>query len=364
MSSRESGRSSSWRTGKARSPSSSESSEGRSPSYEESLDQSSDSDSGPGQEYERVRPSVSPRYRQEQRYRPPSRGTNPTIDFGRTASVEAGSIYSIDDDSISRGERREKQIARNKGSVDWFWICQTDVVPGYVATPWQGLFPQSTCFGAIATMLEVLRYFTDNQTLRYMEKMPHCEQWAYRGRSTHPSYAINAMGGIIILRKYPRVQFGSLATSIPPIELLRSKEHQLSWTPGFGDDSHTVIERLGEIMGLDSWLSFCGRLPEICDGRNNLLRRMPSLVQKLMTDFEYEFQTLDRTASEGGFQIIAETAGMLKRELERHDLSDGEQLFTAVAVLRTAKMALCIAQGPSTAKLRDNLVHDVPVYLV
>ena len=364
MSSRESGRSSSWRTRKARSRMSSVSSEGRSSSSEESLDQSSESDDGPSQQYERVRPSASPRYRQERRDRTQSRGTKPAIDFGRTASVEAASVYSIDNDSMPQGEHHQKQITRSKGSVDWFWICQTDVVPGYVATPWQSLFSQSTCFGAIATMLEVLRFFTDGLTLRYVDKMPHCEQWAYAGRSTHPSYAINAMGGIIISRRYPRARFGSLQASIPPIELLRSKEHQLRWTPGFGDDPHTVIERLGEIMGLDSWLSFCGRLSEVCDGKNNLLRRMPSLIQKLMTDFEYEFQTLDRTASEGGFQIIQETADMIKRELERHNLSDGEQLFTAVAVLRTAKMALYIAHGPSTAKLRDILVHDVPVYLV
>lgn len=82
------------------------------------------------------------------------------------------------------------------------------------------------------------------------------------------------------------------------------------------------MERLGELMGLDSWLSLCGRLSEICDSRNDLLRHMPSLVQKLMVDFEYMFRKLDRTGTEGGLQDIRDKAQSLADELERRNLSD------------------------------------------
>jgi hypothetical protein len=116
-------------------------------------------------------------------------------------------------------------------------------------------------------------------------------------------------------------------------------------------------------MALDSWLSFCGRLPEICNGRNNLVRDMPALVQKIMSDFEYEFRNVDRTATEGGWQIIKEMADLVLHELEKLTLDDGEQLFTIVAVLRAAKMALCVVQGPSTVMLRDILLRDVQVYV-
>jgi hypothetical protein len=57
-------------------------------------------------------------------------------------------------------------------------------------------------------------------------------------------------------------------------------------------------------------------------------------------------------------------AQLILHTLEKEMLSEGEQLFAIVAVVRAAKMALCIVHGPSTVKLRDILVHDVQVYLV
>ena len=212
-------------------------------------------------------------------------------------------------------------------------------------------------------MLEALEYLTDSSTLRYVEKQTHCEGWVYQGKSTYPSYAINAMGGVIVSGTYSRVKFEWFETRIPPIELLRSYEYQVARS-SLGGSTRTVLERLGELIGLDSWLSFCGRLPEIYDGRNNLLRSMPALVQKIMTDFEYEFSHLERTPAEGGLQIVKEMAELIIRTLEKEMLSEEEQIFAIVAVLRAAKMALCVVHGPSTVKLRDILVNDVQVYLI
>ncbi|KAK5464588.1 hypothetical protein LTS15_001150 [Exophiala xenobiotica] len=250
-----------------------------------------------------------------------------------------------------------------QGMINWFWISQADVLPGYFATPWHNRFPESTCSGAIMTMLVALEDLTENSTLRYVDKQAHCEAWVYQGKSTHPSYAINAMGGVIVSGRYTRVQFHCFTTKIPAIELLRSGEHQMNRST-FERGSSSVVELLGELMGLDSWLSFCGRLPEIYNGRSNLIRSMPALVQKIMGDFEYEFSNLERTPTEGGLQFIRPLAQLILHTLEKEMLSEGEQLFAIVAVVRAAKMALCIVHGPSTVKLRDILVHDVQVYLV
>lgn len=70
-------------------------------------------------------------------------------------------------------------------------------------------------------------------------------------------------------------------------------------------------------MALDTWLTFCGRLPEICDGRKFLLRRTPALIQIMMDDFDYEFRDLDRMEMEGGSQIIKNTAKFITDELEK-----------------------------------------------
>ncbi|KAJ9606034.1 hypothetical protein H2200_009883 [Cladophialophora chaetospira] len=269
---------------------------------------------------------------------------------------------AIVDDTVSESSADTKEPS-GQGVINWFWISQADVLPGYFATPWHNHFSESTCCGAIMTMLVALEYLTEDSTLRYVERQTHCEEWVYQGKSTHPSYAINAMGGVIVSGVYNRVQFDCFETKIPPIELLRSYEYQLNRSV-IGRGSSSVVELLGELMGLDSWLSFCGRLPEIYDGRNNLHRSMPALVQKIMVDFEYEFSNLERTPTEGGLQIIKEMAELILHTLEKEMLSEAEQLFAIVAMVRAAKMALCVVHGPSTAKLRDILVNDVQVYLV
>ena len=83
-----------------------------------------------------------------------------------------------------------------------------------------------------------------------------------------------------------------------------------------------------------------------------------------MTDYDYEFSTLDRTATEGGLQVIQEMAELVLEDWEREGLSEAEMLFTAVAVLRSAKMAWGVGLGPGTGKLLEVLREDVQVYMV
>ena len=321
------------------------------------------------------RTSVSPRRRKEPAARSSSNAKrwkslewaeNPEYD--EIVSVETNSDSSANSDASSYviwdSEVADGRNTRDRGSVDWFWVCQADVVPGYLATPWSQSFSENACLSTIETLLDVLQHFTNRTTLQYVERQPQYEQWLRDGRGTHPPYAINAMGGIIVSGKYQRCRFDVFETEIPPIEILYNVDNQGNACQGLNNGSRAIIESLGELVGLDTWLSFCGRLPEICNGRSGLLRRMPSLALKMMTGFEYEFRNLDRTAAEGGYQIIQELGQLVVRELERQELSDAEQLFAAVAMLRTAKMALYIVQGPSTAKLREILDQDVQVYLV
>ncbi|KAK5045537.1 hypothetical protein LTR84_009155 [Exophiala bonariae] len=232
------------------------------------------------------------------------------------------------------------------GAIKWLWICQIDVLPGYFANPWHDYFSRETCLGTIVTMLEALEYYTDHSTLAYVDALPWCEHWLRRGQATHPSYAINAMGGVIIPGGYDLVKFESYSSPMPVIQLLGSYHRQIDPSSYQGSDA-LVVENLAELMALDSWLSFCGRQPEIYDGRNNL-----------------EFSSLDRTAAEGGHQIVKELAGLIAHTLEKALLTEEEQLFTMMAMLRAAKMALCLLNGPTTAKLRDIFLRDVQVYLV
>lgn len=101
----------------------------------------------------------------------------------RYGSPDSGSMYS--DGSGTESFATHNHYGR--GEINWLWICQADVIPGYFATPWKDLFSESVCLGVIATMLKVLEDFTGPSTLKFVERYPQCEKWAEEGRSTHPS---------------------------------------------------------------------------------------------------------------------------------------------------------------------------------
>ena len=247
------------------------------------------------------------------------------------------------------------------GEVNWLWICQADLIPGFVATPWKRLFPEAICIGAISVLLNVLQNFTNSSNCKYVQSQDRCRSWIDIGRSSFPGYAHNANGGVVVSGIYEVVNFECLSGRVPPIELLYSYNHQVD--RAYYKSTLRVKESLGELVGLDSWLSFCSRLPEISNGPCNLLRVLPSLIQRTMTEFDFEFSSLDRTSRDGGLEIIQTIADSLLQSLRDQNLSAAEQLYAAVAIIRTVKFGLCVARGIDTSQLREILVHDVQVYM-
>ncbi|KUJ17667.1 uncharacterized protein LY89DRAFT_58771 [Mollisia scopiformis] len=116
-------------------------------------------------------------------------------------------------------------------------------------------------------------------------------------------------------------------------------------------------------MGIDSWLSLAGRTPELSDGPANLLRTAPALISRLMREFGDDFANFEFTATKGGLQIIQSLARELMQPLEDESLSEAEQIFTSVALLRIAKVALCIALESDTEQIRGYLSTDIQVYV-
>lgn len=247
------------------------------------------------------------------------------------------------------------------GQVNWFWLSQADIIPGYWATPWKDLFSEAVCLGATSVFLKVLEHYTDASNCKYVNSQMRCFEWVSAGKATYPSYAHNSRGGVIVSGTYDLASFPAFGRAITPIELLYSYKYQVDRSQP--QTSKSVTDSIGELMGLDSWLSLAGRLPEITLGSGNLLRTLPTLAQRIFTDFDLEFSSLDRTSSDRGLQIIRTIAEGLVQTFEEQGLSEAEQLFTDVALLRTAKVGLCVARGPNTSELRDVLHHDVQVYM-
>ena len=294
------------------------------------------------------------------------------------SNSEAGSLdYKQRQRSTSRYEKdRDIQIisnmapARGKqlsptGAVNWFWICQADIVPGYFATPWKELFSEAVCIGAISTILKGLDVLTDSSTRRYVKTQQRCQDWIRAGKVTYPSYAVNAKGGVVVSGIYRPVPFAGFPNHLPPIELLHSYDSQVRRGVRHQQEPLSIIiDDMAELMGLDTWLSFCGRTPPIQDGPSNLLRTLPALAQRILSDFEFEFANLDRTTStDGGFELIQTVAESLIDALAEQNLSEPERLFAMVGFLRAAKTALCVVRGSDTAKLLKVFEQDIQLYL-
>lgn len=186
--------------------------------------------------------------------------------------------------------------------------------------------------------------------------------WLQAEKSTFPPYAQNGRGGIVVTGNYQPVTFEAFDQKLPPLQLLHCYDYQVDRYPRIDDIS--ILNRQLELMAVDSWLSIVGRTPEITDGPANLLRTAPALIEMLMQDFGWSFEGLDFYANEGGLQVIQNIAGDVMDALGDESLTEAEQLFVLVALLRTAKFALSVCLGPGTEMAQGLLAVDMQVHLV
>ena len=246
----------------------------------------------------------------------------------------------------------------------WKWLSQMDILPGYWATPWQSDLSVTMTKGALSAIMEALSLHLDEQNLRYVSPSSAAVQnalnWASKGRSSWPIYAINARGGVAIRKGKRNNQFPGFASKIAAVKLLQNHHWQVERYMESTETDH----KLAELMMLDLWLSICGREPEILDGASDLRHNMPLLIQFMFEQFAERFGNLILTANEGGLQGIQSVARSLLATLNDEKLSAAEQIFTIVAMLRTAKVASCIVTGADTVQIGSILRTDTRVWLV
>jgi hypothetical protein len=309
-------------------------------------------------------------------------GSNAYGAFHQRRSSIGHDPWNISDDETQYEETRSLSTESRDtiGEMSWFWVCQIDVIPGYLATPWTTQFSTECCVGAIAVILETIGMLTEFSQPVYLDTPCHPRglDWMRSGLSTFPPYGVSANHhhGTVISGGYNTKIFPGYRAPLFQIELLRHYGFQVDRHQP--SDAANLRARLTELMALDSWLSYCGRQPEICGhgplsdlsisvvGVGDLLYTMPKLIERTMESFKFEFTNLERTAIDGGHQIVQQIAGNLLDTLgwKVEGLSPAEKLFALVAMLRASKMALCIAQGTDTSTLRGILLNDVQVHLV
>lgn len=255
------------------------------------------------------------------------------------------------------------QAAYLYGKINWFWLCQSDIMPGFWATPWRSLdaLDDRTCSGAVKIVLNALLGFTNGNSLRYVTDwrgfINPAMDWMLNGKTTFPGYAYNARDGV-----YPAVKIDVFKEPIPALELYSSYNYQVARRRRF--DTQTCQNELLELMKLDAWLSMCGRTDEILHGRNDLIKQTPAMVELLFEEFTLDFLNLDQADTEGGMQENQELATNVMDFLLDEELSGAEQMYILVATLRAAKVGLSILEGADTRLLQDILREDVQVHMV
>ncbi|OBT38595.1 hypothetical protein VE00_11177 [Pseudogymnoascus sp. WSF 3629] len=272
-------------------------------------------------------------------------------------------------DRQARSDKQSQAIARF-GEVNWFWLSQTDIVPGFWATLWRPfpLLDAQICTGAVMCILSALQGFSNETNVRYFElwDQPRYTRptidWMLQGMCTFPGYAHNGRGGVVCSGQYAGVKFDVFKDYVPAIELLHSYEYQVKrFRPS---DQKACVEELVELMRLDAWLSLCGRTDEIANGRNELIKQTPAMVQLLMAEFSYDFLNMEMSDLEGGMQDNKALADNMMDFLLDEELSGAEQLYILVATLRTVKVGQCILDGQDTAMLEQMMREDMQVQLV
>ena len=268
-----------------------------------------------------------------------------------------------------RKREERKLLARRQqiselSMVDWTWFSQMDVMAGFWATPWGRTLPFETCNGSISVALEAIQSIVSDSCLQFIDsyRLKGALDWANSGGSTWPSYVVNARGGVVVQGKYISAKFPGFAKPIARIELASNQTWQTDPYPMMDIKEEQI--RVAELMHIDSWLSIGSRAPEIVDGKSELLRNLPALLQYLLVEFQDDFASITRSANEGGLQMIQEVTETLKDALDDERLSTAEQIFTLVAMLRTVKVGKCVKMGPDTSLIQDSLDNDIRVWLV
>ena len=297
---------------------------------------------------------------------------------GPTAEEEAAherekkrEMERLERDEARHKRSRERTRAADLQKVDMFWLCQIDAMAGSWATPWEFHLPISAALdGAVIVILEALLGFLDvgsslcytdsNYDLQYSFR--RTADWASQGKITYPAYGHNAQGGVIATGRYKGVHIPCFKSMIPALELLHSYDWQVNGD--LRDQAEDGEEMNVELMRLDAWLSYVGRVPEIADGPHRLLSQAPSFVQLLVEDFELDFQITDRSASDGGLQDIQGLVENVMDLLTDEELTQPEQLYVLVALLRGVKVAQCVLAGSNTKEVQEILFKDVQAHLV
>lgn len=113
-------------------------------------------------------------------------------------------------------------------------------------------------------------------------------------------------------------------------------------------------------MAIDVWLHVVSRSVAIMAGQKQILHKVPSMVQEVMTEYSHTFESV-ALGTRADLEHSARDLGTTLRSME---LSSAEMMYLLVALLRTVKVGLCIGLGNDTTPLLEIIEKDVQAHLL
>lgn len=261
----------------------------------------------------------------------------------------------------------------NLGKITWFWLSQTDTIPGYWSTPWRSFedLNEQSCSAAIAVLIMCIvdtvgedgnHYFPRD---KYKSVVPDTVAAMRKRFCTYPPYAWRCDRGRVCPGTYAAFRHAAFTAEIPRVEFFGTFQEQTSSSERFGNSLRATELRLVELMRLDAWLSIVGRMAEIsqdAEKPNGFLRRVPCLVADLLNLHQARIFDADQYEFSDKYEAYERLKRSFLFEARVH--GEAKMLYLLVATLRTAKVGRAVLAGPDTRMLMEILEKDVQVYLV
>ncbi|KAJ9144141.1 hypothetical protein NKR23_g6194 [Pleurostoma richardsiae] len=273
---------------------------------------------------------------------------------------------AVSDNGVIISDRRE-EAGSHEGNINWFWLSQTDILPGFWATPWRSfadLSPQ-LCSVAVHVLIEAVAIMWLETPVRYLDEISaQCEdtlEWMGSGHTTHPPYAHGSDKlGVVCTGTFAQGGLHpAFAQLLPAVEVLAAQSEL-----AVQKSQDACERRLLELVRLDAWLSIVGRMSEVRDGRNRLLTQAPALAQELMEEFELAFLDADLVEDEERANLYKNLAVDVVISLRERYLQEAEVLYAIVVALRTVKVGQAVLTGADTRMLIEILEKDVQVHMI
>ena len=259
--------------------------------------------------------------------------------------------------------------------LKWYWISQMTAVEGHFASPWRDDIDVPVCVKAFSAHLRTL-VFDECVGLQLVKFPGESIKAFFDGevpQMTYPPYALSGSraGEVGLRARRPRQRrtppppgwrfYPTFNADLPELAILGATYFtfdDFDRQSSYEGVAHNKIS-VYELMRFDQWLNRAAETEPVLNGKCNLLRNTPALVQYVIDLYYEDFQYCHMIGHSS-----KDYSNEIRARFVKMGLSDAEITFLTVALLRTLRYAICLGSGLNTRPALQILWHDLAAHMV